>query len=990
LIAAGGDVDGTFRPQTGDGGNGGRISGSGGNSGNIGNNGDGGKGGLIKETSDSGDLKGIGTVEQEASEICFVAAGGVVAPVLFFPLTNLHIYAPSQARTGNGGRAVDGNGGSSGDIGTNGNGGKGGTVDLSTGSGDIISPRGGIVTAGGDGGTSFNQTGNGGSTDVGIGGSSGDIGRNSNGGSAGPISLVSTFGNVDVGGVLILRGAIASNSGDRTGDGGTAKLAGKGGDSGSIGSIGAFGLLFAGGSAGDGGKLTISAGSSVTTSEAIISTGGDAGALSPLAPPGLPAGQTGLYRPITGNGGNGGTKGGDAGNIGLAGFAGKGGEVVVKTAAPTSPSPVPPGSLNIDVDRIVVDGGTAGHAPSEFEGVVYPAGDGVQRGQGGNGGAGAAGGNGGTVAGGVIGGGAGKITVSSAGNIRSVEFSANGGNGGDQKGIGGQGGTGTGNGKAGNGGNVNQAGNAGDAGTITLLAEEGISITHLVVATGGNGGSNEGKAGNGGDGLVNAGGGGELGNSGDGGKGGTLVVKTPPVVTPLSEGQVIDIESNKELDFDGGNAGRMTGSAGNGGNGLGKPGRDSAGGNGGNSLDAGAGGQGGSITLQSPGGLVRLLSDGASVNGGDDGSYSAKSGDGGKSTGAKPGGRGGDSGRQGDAGGGIPFNPLVMTITIETGTFTLPAKAILSANGGNALSYQNTPGNGGDGGGRGGDGGAGGHAGSGGLGGTVKITTSNQLVIKGLISANGGERTPIAVTSGNGGDAGSFVGSGGGDGGMIAGAGSAGGGGTISLKSSDSDVISHEDTDTDAGSGTLIANGGDYGFVDSQANAAPIMAGGNGGLGGRYAKGGNGGSTGSGPGTGAGGSISVDGATGITVPFYQANAGAFFGVFNAVGGKGGDDPANGIGYGGGGGNGGAVESAGMGGDGGTVILNSAGAITIDTISANGSSMGAMAASGGKGGSQLKGDGEGGQGGTVANNGSGGKGGTIKLTAQKCRFPFNTL
>ena len=53
------------------------------------------------------------------------------------------------------------------------------------------------------------------------GGEQRDIGRNSDGGNAGPITLNSTFGNIAVAGVLILRGAIASNSGDRTGDGGT-------------------------------------------------------------------------------------------------------------------------------------------------------------------------------------------------------------------------------------------------------------------------------------------------------------------------------------------------------------------------------------------------------------------------------------------------------------------------------------------------------------------------------------------------------------------------------------------------------------------------------------------------------------------------------------------------------------------------------------------------------------------------------------------------
>ena len=328
------------------------------------------------------------------------------------------------------------------------------------------------------------------------------------------------------------------------------------------------------------------------------------------------------------------------------------------------------------------------------------------------------------------------------------------------------------------------------------------------------GGNNNGIAGNGGNGLTAAGNGGRL----DGGRamaarGARWTVKTPPVVTPMTQGQVINIVGNKPMNFNGGNGGSMTGSSGNGGNGTALPGSDSVGGNGGMSLASGSGGPGGSITLQALGGTVIMLSQGASVNGGDDGSYFATSGNGGNSTGSKPGGRGGDSGGQGDGGGGVPFNPLVMTITIETGSFTLAQAATLSANGGNALDYQNTPGNGGNGGIRGGDGGDGGVTGSGGLGGTVQLTISNHLVVDGLITANGGERNPMSVSSGNGGNGGTFAGSGGGDGGMILKSGSAGGGGIISLTSTSSNVTST------AGNRTLLANGGDVGFVDENSPA---------------------------------------------------------------------------------------------------------------------------------------------------------------------------
>src|SRR5262249_26140078 len=130
----------------------------GGDSGSIGNNGKGGDGGYIEETSMSGNLAGVGTlINPQAMTIAFIAGGGVVAPVL----PDLNIYAPSQARTGDGGNATSGNGGNSGEIGTNGSGGQGGSVVLTTQSGNITTPGGAIVTAGGDGGTAFNRTGHG-------------------------------------------------------------------------------------------------------------------------------------------------------------------------------------------------------------------------------------------------------------------------------------------------------------------------------------------------------------------------------------------------------------------------------------------------------------------------------------------------------------------------------------------------------------------------------------------------------------------------------------------------------------------------------------------------------------------------------------------------------------------------------------------------------------------------------------------------------------
>jgi hypothetical protein len=549
LIVPGGDVDGTFKPTTGNGGRGGSTKGDGGSSGKIGNNGNGGDGGLILEHSESGSIAPLGAIILGKPFIASIAAGGVVAPIVDLsvdltdiglgPLTYLHLYAPSQARTGNGGMAKDGNGGSSGSIGTNGNGGDGGAVILVTDTGKIDIPHGAIVTAGGDGGTAFDQTGNGGRTEDGAGGSSGGIGQNSNGGSAGPVTLNAPSGNISVSSVLILRGAIASNSGDRTGNGGSAKT-GRGGASGSIGTL-IEGKRYAGGMAGKGGTLKISAGGAITTSEAIVATGGDAGALSPATPLGL----RGFYFPVTGNGGNGDNEssGGDSGDIGIAGVAGKGGSVSISTPPP--PNSSSGATQNFNLDRVLVNGGNAGtkvppppQPPFEHFSVYFPAGDGVQRGITGNGGRAGKGGDAGTVGGGVVGGDGGEITISSGGAITSVEYHADGGSGGGQEGRGGLGGEGIGLNDAGHGGTLDGAGNGGDAGTIKLDAQENITLKQADGIGGSGGATKKGAAaGDGGNGSgAKAGAGGSLGGSGKGGKGGTLVITTAPPVPPETQG----------------------------------------------------------------------------------------------------------------------------------------------------------------------------------------------------------------------------------------------------------------------------------------------------------------------------------------------------------------------------------------------------------------------------------------------------------------------
>jgi hypothetical protein len=959
LIAAGGDVDGVFAPQTGNGGNGGTFNGpglffigNGGNSGAIGNNGNGGEGGIIKETSDSGTLIGVGIIDLKGRTVTFVAAGGVVAPVV--PILN--IYAPSQAKTGDGGNATRGRGGDSGSIGTNGSGGKGGDVTLSTKSGAIETPRGAIVTAGGDGGTAFNRTGKGGSSVSGDGGNSGSIGKNSDGGDSGDITITSTTGAITMGN-LILRGGLASSSADVTGAGGTAPV-GNGGNSGDVGSL-VRGVLTAGGNAGKGGTLEVSTSARIASSEAIEALGGDAGALSPVAPPGI----AGLYLPKTGDGGNGGDggSGGKSGSIGAMGSAGEGGSVSITTIAPPPNSPTPP-VLDMDLDRISVNGGRAGTDLSLFT----PAGDGAQLGMTGNGGSGQkGGGDAGSVGGGVVGGKAGKIVITSAGAIRSVEFSADGGAGGDERGIAGNGGASA-DLVAGAGGSVGTAGAGGDANTIVLSAATRISLKEAH-GMGGNGGNNIGLAGAGATGNF-AGAGGSIGAPGvaaDGGKGGSFSA----VNTTLN--QSIYDEYQLGMRFFGGNGGDQTGKAGRGGDGNGPAGADSKGGDGGSVGAAGAGGPGGSITLKSPGGAVTIQPDktkpnpsfiAANVNGGDDGSYAATAGNGGASTGSFIGGRGGDSGGQGNAGGG-GADPTIMTLHIEAGSFMLDTGLTLSARGGAARSYLNTPGNGGQGGGQGGGGGAGGQTGSGGHGGTIEVINTNavQLLDFTMLDASGGNREGMSVSSGNGGNAGDQGGNGG-DGGIIPDAGVAGGGGTISLESQFSSVLAP---------GVLAVSSGDV------LNQAHVMTGGNGGTGGVNGKGGDGGKLGGGPGASKiGGKITVKAKVQVQLGDLRAVGGSVTGTFDAVGGQGANNPTTG--GAGGGGQGGNVGPNGDGGAGGTIELDSDGNISVGSITAMGGSVSDFAAKSGNGGDQVLGSGQGGSGGNLGKNGDGGEGGSVSF------------
>ena len=100
-----------------------------------------------------------------------------------------------------------------------------------------------------------------------------------------------------------------------------------------------------------------------------------------------------------------------------------------------------------------------------------------------------------------------------------------------------------------------------------------------------------------------------------------------------------------------------------------------------------------------------------------------------------------------------------MTITIQTGTFTLPANQLISANGGIAEIYLNTPG----------------------TGGSIKISTLGALKTSADLNVDGVSVGVYSATSGDGGNAGPAGGAGG-NAGLLGSNGTAGNGNTIEIQ----------------------------------------------------------------------------------------------------------------------------------------------------------------------------------------------------------------
>ena len=936
LIAAGGDIFGPYSPKTGNGGSGGSATGNGGNSGDIGNNGNGGNGGKIDLGTKAGQIGLSGNV-----------AGGFVAfagPVSAFVV--------SSPQTGNAGSApAEGNGGTSGKIGSNGKGGDGAFVILSTDSGDIFTPKGTLGATGADGGFFSPITGKGGDSKGQNAGDSGSIGSTSSGGAGGFIQIISKTGDVTIGGVLLTSGGSTYGGTSTTGDGGKSFDA-IGGKSGMIG---------IGGEGGKGGKIIVNTGGDILGSEAAIAVGGNAIVFG--------------YSPKTGNGGDGVSAGGDSGSILAAGKAGEGGYIELTSTGG-----------NINSDRLVVSGGVAGN---QIEGIFKS--KQAMEGLTGNGGKGVTGGSAGRVGDSVDGGKAGTIFVYADKELQTaVAFNANGGFGGDQKGVGGFGGEGV--NKGGVGGEVGNAGGGGNGGEITIVVNDGPILQFRdIYAFGGDGGDNSGRGGPGGNVTVgigaSAGKGGKIGNSGNGGDGG-IAKLTVIQLDPTKNPQILDYADSNILpsvvSLYGGSGGIQTGLGGNGGNALGiapkptvKP--FAAGGDGGDVGLSGNGGKGGQLKFSVAAGQLTLFD--TNLNGGASGAYFGQGGKGGNGFGKnKAGGAGGQLLKQGDGGEGgyLEFKGTNAIFRPKDTTPITPGPVLITLNGGAAGEYSAAAGDGGDGGGPGGAGGQVGSAGAGGKGGKVSLTAEDDVVFREVfLQANGGERLSIIQISGNGGNASNGTSLELGDGGkagQIIVSGKSGEGGEVSIACKNAGFSQ----DAVFKGGTIQVNGGNTNTT--------TMYSGNGGDAFNTGLGGAGGEIGKGPSASKGGLIKVSTLGDIDYPTLQASGGSLKGSYNFYSGNGG----NGGSVFRDAGPGGTIGGMGDAGDGGEVNLSTgaddplivtSGDIRITNITALGGSVpnfNAKSGNGGNGSPLNTANAAGGMGGPIRNNGAGGTGGTIKI------------
>lgn len=730
---------------------------------------------------------------------------------------------------------------------------------------------------------------------------------------------------------------------------------------------GAAGILYQTGGGGGGGVLSISSLSGAVVLGGVDVHGGDS------------ASQTGR----SGSGGEGKTKGGAGGLIQGTGNGGVGGQVIVSTKGAID------SKLTLDAH-----GGTSGSIT----------------GFAGSGGAGNVAGGGGSTGNCGIGGKGGSILLDSAGAAISAEglINATGGFGGTITALAGAGGKGLST-KGGDGGDLGLAGGGGAGGTVSLKTSNGgATITGIILAGGGFGGSAFGTAGAGGDcSGVTGGSGGDSGSAAAGGTGGTVSINASSDITVNS------------IICSGGAGGTNSSTAGNGGSAQ-------AGGSGGDVGSAGAGAQGGMVTLKTNQsslgtGLINLDNLLITASGGDGGFHDGKAGNGGTGS-LKAGGAGGEAGAGGSGGKGGQISFIGLD-------FQMSKTASARASGGNAIGFFARSGDGGNAG-VNGDGGAGGllsSSGSGGGGGKVSLDFKHSITLTpddngaDSLAARGGRNLANSPVSGAGGQGGSKTGKGG-AGGRILINGSGGIGGSIDIKGDTGDltglgviaaaggqIFAFTPVSGKGGSAGEIGRGGDSGSITgngsggnggdisiSTSSGAMLLSNlyvigadingnfsartGDGGRGGTVSgDGGSSGSIGSNGLGGSGGKITITTDSGVigqvnkNAPFL-AHAGVLF-PNNSITGNGGD-ATNGKG-----GNSGSIGNNGRAGNGGDIFIssNSGNIITPKgTIGAAGADGGVMNCSTGNGGSTLKGSG--GNSGDIGANSSGGDAGFVSISS----------
>ncbi len=983
------------------GGRGGDVTGKSGNGGNslglASRDSAGGKGGDILNAGGGG----------KGGKYVFTMDGGTVQ----LPLVSVYggdsgAYLPTL--TGSGGNGTNTKpGGTGGSLGAQGDGGRGGNLEVSAASISITASSPLILASGGNASAYVGVAGNGGNggsnvSQIAGGGSGGKIDSAGSGGAGGLIKLTSKANQILIDGLLSVDGGqrglvnqtggnggngvsplLGSKIGGGGGAGGSVAKAGHGGDSGRVvldgqstisgaGGILArggdsFGILQIGGNGGDG-KANGAGGVGGD-----IGGGGDAG--SSLNKPGLYAidisskSDIGLTVILASGGsingdfdGSGGA-GGDAGS--LSGAGGASGSVFDNGAGGGGGN-VRITSISGAVSTTTVDahGGSVGNMNAKS---LTPGSQIAQNGDGGK--SGAVGKNGDAGAGG-------SLTISTDGTFLANPTSSwnfSGGSVGAYNGTSADGGTGAPTagkivgGAGGGSGFVGSNGKAGSGGSISISTKLDATINADINLNGGSVlGIYAGKSGNGGVGGASGGAAGDTSGNGSAGAGGSFTF------AGLGSSKL----TCQNISASGGGVADNKGISGNGGSST------KAGGSGGNAGSGADGGAGGTISIKSDN-LVSVTGS-LIAEGSDGGNNYAVGGSGGTGLSGGAGGKVLDAGDGGRA-GAISVESVNSDVTI-TGSVSINQGNGGTQNGIGGTGAVSNTGEDARGGGSGGNVGNAGNAGSAGFvigpGGSITISASNNLLIGGSVTANGGKGGDNYGVAGSGGDSGST----GGAGGNVLNAGDGGKGGSVTLKALTGDMTI---------SGSVLANQGDGGSQVSSAGS-----GGDASSSGRDSTGGNGGGI---------GRAGDGGASGVVagVPGIVLNSGSDINITGSVtvlGGNGGDN----LGIAGDGGNnplhggdGGTVDRAGNAG-GKVVLLPSVKAISI-TAGSSITITGSISADGGVGGDQLGvagkgGDastsptikGTGGNGGNVNPSGNGGNGGDITISGGNSFSPPTSL